>query len=74
MHTWAAVAAVFAALSEGFLEGARQCVARAGTYVPQKTASLTGAETAGFPEPRRLQARALDIEASPPESYTLHLE
>ena len=59
MRTCAAVAAVLTTLSEGVLEGARQCVARAGTYIPQITASLTGAETAGFPEgPRRLQAQA----------------
>ena len=73
-YTCAAVA-VFAALSEGFLEGARQSVARAGTDIPQITASLTGAETAGFPEdPRQLQAQAQDIEASSPEPYAPHLE
>ena len=67
MRTWAAVAAVLTTLSEGVLEGARHCVARAGTDIPQITASLTGAETAGFPEPRRLQAQAQDIGASSPE-------
>ena len=70
MRTLAAVAVAFAALSEGFLEGARQSVARTGTDIPQITASLTGAETAGFPEdPRELQAQAQDIGASSPEPF-----